>query len=289
MPHDEHPSMPIQSMTPGRIVLYHGTSHYYEGPPTLGGKDVLKTGYPSMASDPYMAEYFAGGARDSRIYAIEVPTERILDLSDESDKWVRRKNLAPLRKQIDAAAASGKYDAVMLHDMTFGDEDGVEFRLLRKPEDSEWQVAPTSEHVENYREFDDVTGRLERGQYITRAERERMAEFLEEEIEYGNASEDMIDVLKDLHAEGRMGAEAITLAEERARQNQALLEKLREDPHSGIGMSARMDGLRASLARMPGAYARTREHGRETPSSTHSYQYSGRPVQSRATGRGRLR
>ena len=54
------------------LALYHGTGRYYEGPPARG-HDVLGTGTLSMTASPDIAELFAGGGRDGRVYSLAVP------------------------------------------------------------------------------------------------------------------------------------------------------------------------------------------------------------------------
>ena len=112
------------------LALYHGTGRYYEGPPARG-HDVLGTGTLSMTASPDIAELFAGGGRDGRVYSLAVPGAGILDLRrqsaalGESGQWDRLASL------IRTAREDG-YAAVAISDITFG-SDSPEFQLLRVP------------------------------------------------------------------------------------------------------------------------------------------------------------
>ena len=128
------------------ITLYHGTGRYYEGTPTRG-HDVLGTGALSMTASPDIAEFFAGGGRDGRVYSLAVPRSGILDLRRpsaelrESGEWDRLASL------IRTATEDG-YAAVAISDITFG-SDSSEFRLLRVPAEG-WTVRRSAESLENY-------------------------------------------------------------------------------------------------------------------------------------------
>ena len=286
-------SMLIPSSDLDQVVMYHGTPRYFEGPPTVGHKDVLRTGTLSLTSNPYVAEFFAGGARDSKIWSLEMPRDRILDLTNKSDKR--------LPKEIEKAKRSGEYDAVAIRDITFGDEDQVEFRLLNPPSPEDWHVGPTVEHVDTYTDFNKSVESFKKGWELSESERLEAIEFLKDEIEHGNASQEMINILEELKDEGRGTQEVVDLARERARQNDVLLRALEaNDPHL-----LRMDDLRGAVERAPAqdrihisdVLALTRsgapEHERDMPAYNYGSALEYRSLVPRARssqnrGRGRL-
>ena len=75
---------------------------------------------------PEAAEFFAGGGRDSRIYSVEIPKDRVLDFTKDSQRWSKVGAWGPVKKKIEDTGKKGKYDAIAIHDVTFGsDEPGV--------------------------------------------------------------------------------------------------------------------------------------------------------------------
>ncbi len=128
------------------LALYHGTGRYYEGPPARG-HDVLGTGTLSMTASPDIAELFAGGGRDGRVYSLAVPGAGILDLRRQSAALGGSGEWDRLASLIRTAREDG-YAAVAISDITFG-SDSPEFRLLRVPAEG-WTVRRSAESLENY-------------------------------------------------------------------------------------------------------------------------------------------
>ena len=291
-----YPSMLIpRPPDSNNMVLYHGTPSFYEGPPTRGGKDVLKTGYPSMSGNPEAAESFAGGSRDSRIYSVEIPKERILDFTKDSQRWSKAGALGPIKKKIQDAGKKGKYDAIAIHDVTFG-SDEPEYRLLRAPDPGDWHVGPTTEHVENFAETDDTIRRFRAGEPITTRERAKARGTLRRDANYEEESIDLDDHLMDdpvaFHMDENRAAIEARLARDRA-MVQALTDNVPPD---------RMESLREAVASTPNQapsalawprtapqqnqkepqpYSATQEYRSASPQPTSAHQRRGRGLRER--------
>ena len=204
------------------ITLYHGTGRLFEGFPSRGGKDVLQTGYPSFTHDEGLAEFFAGSNKDARVYSVEVPVDKILDLREESKKGKWKE----LGEKIRAAGRSNEYDAVAIHDIINGDKDGAEFRLIKTPAKSKWQVTRTAESIETYRKFDETVRKIQAGEATTKRERDHAAKMLNDDLKGGNTSQLLIDTLEELEPEGNATKEEIALAKQRRGDELALLSTI---------------------------------------------------------------
>ena len=245
MPNGSHSSVLIpRPPDSDTVVLYHGTPKYYEGPPTRGDKDVLKTGYPSMSGNPEAADFFGGGGRDSRIYSVEIPKDRILDFTKGSQRWSKAGAWGPVRKKIEDAGKKGEYDAIAIHDVTFG-SDEPEYRLLRAPNPDDWHVGPTTEHVENFAETDDIVRRFRAGEPITTRERAKARGNLRRDANYEEDSIDLDDGLMDDPMAFHMGENRPAIEARLARDRtmvQALTDNVPPD---------RMESLREAVASTP--------------------------------------
>ena len=192
---DEHPAR--------SVALYHGTSRFYEGNPSRGGKDVLRTGFPSMTADPGMAEMFTSGNRDSRVYSTRVPHEEILDLRKESEELGKRKEWDRLTGLIQEAAKSGKYKAVAINDITMGSDD-PEYRLVGTVPPEKWEVKPTEESVDYLGGVGDSIRDFNAGKKVNKGRRNRTANTVVD-----NMIEDaeMVDLMRELSEEEGRGDE----------------------------------------------------------------------------------
>ena len=259
------------------VTLYHGTGNLFEGPPTKGGKDVLRTGYPSFTGDPDVAEFFAGGSRDARIYSVEVPRERILDLTDDRD--ARRRNWRGLSKKVEEAAAGGMYDAVAIPDITFGDDE-PEYRLFTSDPDA-FSVHPSSEYYETYGDVDDVLARARAGQGVDETRQAEVRRILLEDVAQ---DAEMIRTMDSLRDERPELVPAIPLRAKRILEDRETLRALR------AGDTDRLVGVRVAVD----DYVRARESG-ELPIRTgldHALEYHAAPEQRmkrQRRGRGFLR
>ncbi len=153
----------------GSVTLYHGTSQFYDGPPTKGGKDVLRTGHLSMTGNPEVAELFAGSGRDARIYSLQVPKEAFLDLRQESARFGKRGQWDQLAALVQDASKSGRYQAAALTDITMG-TDEPEFRLIRPVPKEAWRVERAPESVQEYAVYDDILRRFRTGEQVSQSE-----------------------------------------------------------------------------------------------------------------------
>ena len=169
----------------GPITLHHGTGKIFDGPPTQGGKDVLRTGLLSMTANRDIADEFAGGGRDGRIYSLQVPREAVLDLRNRSAKQ--------LPKLLEEAKRDGRYSVAAIDDITFG-SDEPEFRLLRPPAPSAWRVERSDESVENYAAYDDVVRRLKSGEPVSQKERDEARELLKEDLE---VNKEILEIMEE--------------------------------------------------------------------------------------------
>ena len=177
------------------ITLYHGTGSFYQGSPTIGRKDVLRTGYPSMTGDLETARTFAGGSRDSRVYSIDIPRSEILDMTEESAKLGDSGDWEELRRRIIEAANSGPYKAVAIHDITSG-SDEPEYRLIGHVDSNEWKVEPI--YDEQLDELNDIIHRFNSGEKISRGDRNRTRRL---NRELGLEDQDIIEMAEELSEE----------------------------------------------------------------------------------------
>ena len=182
-------------------TLYHGTGQIYEGTPTHG-RDVLGTGLLSLTTQPEIAEFFAGGGRDGRVYSLQIPKNAVLDLRAESEKAGQTGDWQSLAAQIKKAQEDGQFKAVAITDITFGG-DVPEFRLLHAAPPDSWQVRPSEDSQENYGEFDDIVRRFNAGEPISKAEQMRVKKMLKED------AQNNIPLLRVLEQEGYPAAEAV--------------------------------------------------------------------------------
>lgn len=187
----------IMTTSRGRsIALYHGTGQFYTGPPTLGYKCLLKTGYPSMTNDPMVAEFFTDGSRDGRIYRLEVPLDKILNVTEQARKLSRRKQWSKIGDLVLDGAETGRYWAVAITDITFGNDE-PEFRLVGTPPDDAWTVRPSQQQLEYYREHNDVIRRFKSGQPLGHIERMEAILTLQEAMDMDRDSADTLLVMAD--------------------------------------------------------------------------------------------
>ena len=201
------------------IRLYHGTGSYFVGPPTFGEKDILGTKLVSLTASPDLAELFAGSARHGRIFHVDIPQTKILDLRAESEDMSDegKKRLAAL---INDAVRGGQYEAVAINNITTGDED-VEYRLLRPLPDARWKVQRSPWTVEEYKEYDSIVRRLTNGMPITPAERRKALGVLKEDIDAE---------LYELKALKAMNDPRAAILEERLKQDAPLYRALSQEP-----------------------------------------------------------
>ena len=185
-------SHPVNVIAEKPVTLYHGTGLYYEGVPSRGYKDVLRTGHVSMSSDSDMAEMFAGGSRDSRIYSVDIPTSEILDLRVESKKLGEEGKWDELATLVKEAGESGKYKAVAIQDITTGG-DATEFRLVGQVPEEQWQVRPTGEKQDYWGKTDDTIQRFNAGEKVGIRERGKALSQLKEEF---NMNADVYDIIR---------------------------------------------------------------------------------------------
>ena len=185
--------------TRGRhITLYHGTARFYAGPPTLGYKCVLKTGYPSMTNDPMTAEFFTNACRDGRVYSLEVPLDRVLNLTEQARKLSRRKRWKAIGDLVRSAADTGQYWAVAITDIMFGGDD-PEFRLVGTPPEDAWSVRPAQQQLEYYQAYNDVIRRFTSGQPLGHLERMAAISTLTEAMDIDRDSVDsMLEMAGEL-------------------------------------------------------------------------------------------
>ena len=150
LPHAKKPLLMAsqQKRQPKEVVLYHGSSKFFQGPPDTKGlksghNDVLGTSFISMTPYDEVAQFFSNGSIDGRIFSISVPENRIYDLSQESNKYIEDGKERALGRRIEGIAKTGEWDAVAIHDISTGDPDSVELRLLKNPQDFQWYVKPS--------------------------------------------------------------------------------------------------------------------------------------------------
>ena len=146
------------------IPVFHGTSRLYEGVPSAhvrkgSSKDILHTSTLSTSPDPEVAEFFAGGQRDSRVYETAIPREAMLDLRKVSKALVDADKMDELSALIKEAEASGRYKAVAIIDITMGG-DAPEVRLLQPMLPESWTVEPSEESTEIYGPIEDTLQRV---------------------------------------------------------------------------------------------------------------------------------
>ena len=150
-----------------------------------------------MTADPEMADFFAGGSRDSRIYSTHIPREEILDLRKESEELGEQKDWSRLTNLIKEAGESGKYKAVAIHDISTGG-DNPEFRLVRAVPPEKWNVKPTEESAEDYGNVGDSIARFNAGEKISKGDRNRAAnQAIDNMIE----DAEMVDLMRELSEE----------------------------------------------------------------------------------------
>ena len=193
---EQAPSSQIGQRGSGDLTLYHGTGRFYEGVPTVGDRDVLQSGALSMSHDPQVAQFFAGGGRDARMYSVSVPQGRVLDLRQKGAEWQKKGQLRLLTKAIQAAAKSGDYDAVAIPDLTFGED--YEFRLVGDLSPDQWSEGPSVEHVDNYATRDATMKRFLSGERTTKRERDAARRMLREDIE---SDTEMLAVMEEMEPE----------------------------------------------------------------------------------------
>ena len=160
------------------VTLYHGTGNIFDGPPTSGGKDITGAGFPSATHDIGLAEFFAGGSRNGRIFSVRVPVSAILNLSEAPTKTA--KDMRELVRQVREADADGKYQAVAIPGITTG--DAYEFRILSLLPPSKWKVRPSEESKENYRPVENVISRTNAGEDVGNEEYLVAEQMLEEDL-----------------------------------------------------------------------------------------------------------
>lgn len=190
---------------PRTITLYHGTPRFYYGPPDKGYKDLLGTGFLSMTGDPSLAELFAGGMRDARIYSVDIPVDAILDLRIQSEALGKADRWDELATMIQDAAASGRYQAVAIFDITMG-TDMPEFRLVQKLPPGDWRVEPSEAHNSKYRETDDIITRFNAGEVVSKEESDKVQRILQAD---GRHDAQGIRVLREIDADGEASDEQI--------------------------------------------------------------------------------
>ena len=139
-----------QKKQPKEVILYHGSSRFFQGPPDTKGlksghNDVLGTSFVSMTPYADVAQFFSNGSMDGRVFSISVPSNRIYDLSKESNKYIEDGKARALGRRIEGLAKTGEWDAVAIHDISTGDPDSVELRLLKNPQDLQWYVKPSDD------------------------------------------------------------------------------------------------------------------------------------------------
>ena len=160
------------------VTLYHGTSGVFDGPPTSGNKDITGAGFPSATHDIGLAEFFAGGSRNGRVFAVRMPISAILDLTKAPTKTA--KNMRELARQTQEADADGRYQAVAIPGITTGDD--FEFRILSRVTPSRWKVRRSKESKENYGPVENVISRINAGEDVGNEEYLVAEQMLEEDL-----------------------------------------------------------------------------------------------------------
>lgn len=239
---------------PNTITLYHGTSGVYDGPPTRGDKDVLRTGYVSLTANRDFAEEFAGGSRNSRVYAIAVPREKIAGLRAEGERLGKAGKWDELGKLIRRAGSEG-YTAVAIPDISMGSA-APEFRLVGQVPANAWSVKPSEDAAELYGRIDAAVARIRAGEAVAADERKELVEILEETIEVNGDTADVLD------EQGKASAARALRAN--VAQDQAALEVLGGDDGNesvGEGTSPPASVDSAPIARASGNEAASEPSG----------------------------
>ena len=219
--------MHIPSPDPERTVLYHGTFMPFKGVPTYGMHDALDTGYPSATPHPDLSDKWAGSDRHSRIYSVEIPTERVLDLIEESRDMMRRDQWGNLGELIKQAGREDDYSAVAIQDITSGGKYDTEFRIVNPPDETEWRVGPatSSAHISGY--IDNLMFRLDSGERITQSERNLALEQLSDYVAADMMRLDRVNEIIDRRwlDENQRGRHLNALVN----QQQALMSSIEQD------------------------------------------------------------